>query len=107
MIQFVAHHIPGAGLRDCYHYYDARYSFSDDSISCLHNIVAKRKMKKSKPELQKLKKKYGDVSKDLEKQKQYQKEMSELIEIRRLESTCWLLASINTNADFSAFVLCD
>lgn len=31
------------------------------------------------PELQKLKQKYGDVSKDLEKQKQYQKEMSELM----------------------------
>ena len=37
------------------------------------------KMKKMQPELQKLKKKYGDVSKDLEKQKQYQKEMSELM----------------------------
>ncbi len=31
------------------------------------------------PELQKLKQKYGDVGKDLEKQKQYQKEMSELM----------------------------
>lgn len=78
MIQFVAHHIPGAsfGIAIIIMTLVIRSAMIPLAVS---QYRSQAKMKKMQPELQKLKKKYGDVSKDLEKQKQYQKEMSELM----------------------------
>lgn len=78
MIQFVAHHIPGAsfGIAIIIMTLVIRSAMIPLAVS---QYRSQAKMKKMQPELQKLKQKYGDVSKDLEKQKQYQKEMSELM----------------------------
>ena len=78
MIQFVAHHIPGAsfGIAIIIMTLVIRSAMIPLAVS---QYRSQAKMKKMQPELQKLKKKYGDVGKDLEKQKQYQKEMSELM----------------------------
>jgi len=78
MIQFVAHHIPGAsfGIAIIVITLVVRSAMIPLAVS---QYRSQMKMKKMQPELQKLKNKYGDVSKDLEKQKQYQKEMSELM----------------------------
>ena len=77
MIQLVAHHIPGAsfGIAIIIMTLVIRSAMIPLAVS-QYRSQAKKKMQ---PELQKLKQKYGDVSKDLEKQKQYQKEMSELM----------------------------
>ena len=78
MIQFVAHHIPGAsfGIAIIIMTLVIRSAMIPLAVS---QYRSQAKMKKMQPELQKLKQKYGDVSKDLEKQKQYQKEISELM----------------------------
>ncbi|MED2185075.1 membrane protein insertase YidC [Bacillus wiedmannii] len=78
MIQFVAHHIPGAsfGIAIIIMTLVIRSAMIPLAVS---QYRSQAKMKKIQPELQKLKQKYGDVGKDLEKQKQYQKEMSELM----------------------------
>lgn len=78
MIQLVAHHIPGAsfGIAIIIMTLVIRSAMIPLAVS---QYRSQAKMKKMQPELQKLKQKYGDVSKDLEKQKQYQKEMSELM----------------------------
>lgn len=105
MIQFVAHHIPGAsfGIAIIIMTLVIRSAMIPLAVS---QYRSQAKMKKMQPELQKLKQKYGDVSKDLEKQNSIKRNVR-TNEIRRLESTCWLLATINTNADFLCFVLCD
>ena len=65
MIQFVAHHIPGAsfGVAIIIMTLVIRSAMIPLAVSQYRDQA---KMKKMQPELQKLKKKYGDVSKDLE-----------------------------------------
>ncbi|MEH7457518.1 membrane protein insertase YidC [Bacillus sp. JJ1127] len=78
MLQFVAHHIPGGsfGIAIIIITLVVRSAMIPLAVA---QYRGQMKMKKMQPELQKLKKKYGDVNKDIEKQKQYQKEMSELM----------------------------
>lgn len=78
MIQFVAHHVPGAsfGIAIIIITLIVRSAMIPLAIS---QYRSQMKMKKMQPELHKLKEKHGDVRKDIEKQKQYQKEMSELM----------------------------
>ena len=65
MIQFVAHHIPGAsfGIAIIIMTLVIRSAMIPLAVS---QYRSQAKMKKMQPELQKLKQKYGDVSKDLE-----------------------------------------
>ena len=65
MIQFVAHHIPGAsfGIAIIIMTLVIRSAMIPLAVS---QYRSQAKMKKMQPELQKLKKKYGDVGKDLE-----------------------------------------
>ena len=105
MIQFVAHHIPGAsfGIAIIIMTLVIRSAMIPLAVS---QYRSQAKMKKMQPELQKLKQKYGDVSKDLEKQKQYQKEMSELMKSGGWNplAGCW---PIFIQMPIFCFVLCD
>ena len=100
MIQFVAHHIPGAsfGIAIIIMTLVIRSAMIPLAVS---QYRSQAKMKKMQPELQKLKKKYGDVSKDLENKSSIKRNVR-TNEIRRLESTCWLLANFIQMPIFSA-----
>ncbi|MED1624510.1 membrane protein insertase YidC [Bacillus pseudomycoides] len=78
MLQFVAHHVPGGsfGIAIIIITLLVRSAMIPLAVS---QYRSQMKMKKIQPQMQKLKEKHGDVSKDIEKQKQYQKEMSELM----------------------------
>lgn len=90
MIQFVAHHIAGGnfGIAIVVITLMIRTALIPLAVSQYRGQL---KTKKMQPQLQELKKKHGDVSKDIEKQKQYQKEMTELMKANGWNpmAGCW------------------
>ncbi|WP_369901956.1 membrane protein insertase YidC [Bacillus manliponensis] len=78
MLQFVAHHLPNEsfGIAIIVITLLIRSFMIPLAISQYRGQMKTRAMQ---PQLKKLKEKHGDVSKDIEKQKQYQKEMTELM----------------------------
>lgn len=78
MIQFVAHHLPheNFGIAIIIITLLIRSAMIPLAVS---QYRSQMKSKAMQPQLKKLKEKHGDVGKDIEKQKQYQKEMSELM----------------------------
>lgn len=72
MLQFVAHHVPGGsfGIAIIIITLVIRSAMIPLAVS---QYRSQMKMKKMQPQIQKLKEKHGNVSKDIEKQKQYQK----------------------------------
>lgn len=78
MLQFVAHHLPheSFGIAIIVITLLIRTAMIPLAVS---QYRGQMKTKAMQPQLKKLKEKYGNVSKDIEKQKQYQKEMTELM----------------------------
>ncbi|MDM5157143.1 membrane protein insertase YidC [Bacillus sp. DX1.1] len=78
MLQFVAHHVPNGSFGIAIIIITLVIRTAMIPLAVTQYRVQMR-TKKMQPQLQKLKEKHGDVSKDIEKQKKYQKEMMELM----------------------------